>query len=243
MQLKLIFKKITKSKQARRVLAWFSYMYIKLAYQTSLWQIKVPEEVDLSQYISKPALYAFWHGRLAMMPYLAPSTLKMNVLISNHSDGEIIAIAMHHFGFGTISGSSYRKGSGALRQIIKKSKMGENIAITPDGSRGPRMRVNGSIIDIARIAKMPIIPISFATKNCRIFNSWDRFMLPLPFSKGILIYGTPITIPDHSDTKLSWLNQELELELNKITEIADKLMGLEPVKAAPIPQATVETNA
>jgi lysophospholipid acyltransferase (LPLAT)-like uncharacterized protein len=128
-------KKITKSRLARFFLGWFAYAYIQLSYKTSNWRIIYPK-TPLNDIVVKSAIFAFWHGRLAAMPYLCPPTIAMNILISSHSDGEIIKNAMSHFGFKTISGSTKKKSTQALRHIIKKLTEGENIAITPDGSRG-----------------------------------------------------------------------------------------------------------
>jgi lysophospholipid acyltransferase (LPLAT)-like uncharacterized protein len=212
-------KKITKSVFFRKILGLLIYLYIVFCYKTSRWSV-----IDLSNTKhDSPTIYAFWHGRLAMMPYLGPKNRQMNVLISNHSDGDIIKIAMSYFKFATISGSSKKNSFTALKQIIKKLQNNENISITPDGPRGPSRKINSSIIDIARMTKSPIIPMIFSISRNIILNSWDSFMVPLPFSKGVLIYGEKITVPENADhAKTEELKEKLALGLDKITTMADR---------------------
>jgi lysophospholipid acyltransferase (LPLAT)-like uncharacterized protein len=215
-------KKITKSVFFRKILGLLIYLYIVFCYKTSKWSI-----VDLSNTKHDfPAIYAFWHGRLAMMPYLGRKNRKMNVLISTHSDGEIIKNAMSYFNFSTIGGSSKKNSFSALKQIIKKLQNNENISITPDGPRGPSRQINSNVIDIARITKTPIIPMIFSISRNIILNSWDNFMVPLPFSKGILIYGDAIEVPEDADlAEKERLKEKLALGLDKITIMADSIIN------------------
>ncbi|AIL65811.1 hypothetical protein NOVO_07350 [Rickettsiales bacterium Ac37b] len=215
-----ILKKILQSNFTRFLVAKLIYYYVKLVYLTGKWAVHKPKDID--DYLAKPCIYAFWHGRLTMMPLLAPKGRKMNVLSSRHRDGYLMSASMKNFGFSTIFGSSKKGGTYALRSIIRTLKSGENIAITPDGPRGPRHCINSNVIYMAKVTNTPIIPISFAASNHRIFNSWDRFMLPYLFSRGILVYGQPIIVSkDISNQEEEKLKQILQLELNKITNSAD----------------------
>ena len=129
----------------------------------------------------KNAIFAFWHGRLLMMAMLCPPKRKMNILISTHGDGEIIARAMHNFGFGTVRGSSTRGGAGAAMRSLTVLEAGENIVITPDGPRGPEMRVQPGIITIAQMTGLPVIFGAFSASRYKHMRSWDRFLLAKPF--------------------------------------------------------------
>lgn len=214
----MILKKITKLKIIRHLLGYLIYRYLKVVYSTTKWQI-INENFNLA---STGAIYAFWHGKLAMMPYVFPSNRIMNILISTHTDGDIIKIAMHHFGLQTINGSSKRNPTMALRMIIKKAKNNENIAITPDGSRGPAYQINGNIIEIAKLVKLPIIPVSYAVNKKKILNSWDKFMIPLLFNRGVLIYGEPIIVNQNDDAnQIANLKNLLAVTLSNITKQAD----------------------
>ncbi len=217
-------KRITKSAFFRKILGFLAYLYIVFCYKTTSW-VTVNFDLQEENTINDAVIYAFWHGRLAMMPYVRKHHKKMNVLISNHSDGQIIKNAMSHFNFNTISGSSQKNSFAAIKKIISALKNHEYVAITPDGSRGPAQEINSNIIEIAKITQVPIIPMIFSISSCIILRSWDSFMLPLPFSKGVFVYGKSITIPKTaSKEEISSYKDDLGKALNSITLHADMLM-------------------
>lgn len=158
-------------------------------------------------------VYAFWHGRLLLMPMICPPGRKMHVLISTHRDGEMIARTMHHFGFGTVRGSSTRGGITAGMNAVKALQSGENVSITPDGPKGPIMQVQEGIITIAELAGLPIIPVTYASSRHKRMRTWDRFMVAMPFGTIYYKMGAPMLKP----TK-----EALEREMVRITEDVDK---------------------
>jgi lysophospholipid acyltransferase (LPLAT)-like uncharacterized protein len=148
---------------------------------------------------------------------------KVNVLISAHPDGQLLSNTVKHFKIDTIIGSSSKGSSMALRNIIRSLKSGISIGITPDGPRGPKMKINSGIIKIASLTGCKIVPLSYSVKNKFFLNSWDRFLVALPFGKGCFIWGEPIkvkrNISNNEDSKLS---NKLEKILLKLTKEADK---------------------
>jgi lysophospholipid acyltransferase (LPLAT)-like uncharacterized protein len=223
-------KAIIKLKIIRKFLGWLIYLYLQLVYKTSSWEIIKPEGLNIADLDKDAYIYAFWHGRLAMVPYLYNGNGPINVLISSHSDGDIIKNAITYFGFNTISGSSKKSSTKAILQILRKLKNGENIAITPDGSRGPRMRINSNIINIAKISGKKILPICFATTKNRYMNSWDRFILPFFRSKGVLAYGKFIEVrPLANKEEIISLTKALESELNNIAFKCDMMTNNQPI--------------
>jgi len=136
---------------------------------------------------------AFWHGRLLMMPFAYPGQ-RVVILISQHRDGEYISRIAMALGFQVIRGSATRGGVPALRQIIRALKEGLNLVITPDGPKGPRAKVKSGVIEIARLTGAPIVPVSFSAVRRRFLKSWDAFLLPLPFSRAVYIWGEPIYV-------------------------------------------------
>lgn len=178
-----LFKRLYKTLFFRQSICWLIAWYIRLVYYTC--RIHLSAEEATKPYVrgELPAVFAFWHGRLLMMPMICPEKRKMNVLISTHRDGEVISLAMHNFGFGTIRGSSTRGGGSAALKSMKALQAGENVSITPDGPKGPAMKVQPGIITIAEMAKMPIVYATFAASRYRRMRSWDSFMLALPFGR------------------------------------------------------------
>jgi hypothetical protein len=172
------------------------------------------------------AIGAFWHGRLLMMPCLESihkeNKRKMSFLVSPHRDGQIIGKALERFGYRAILGSSTRRGFSAFHQMLKAQKDGYDVIVVPDGPRGPRHQVQIGIIELAKLTGSPIVPLSFSASKRKIFNTWDRFLLPYPFSKGVFIWGEPVYVD--VDGNLAHLEEKrllLEQRLNQLTEMAD----------------------
>jgi hypothetical protein len=166
----------------------------------------------------------FWHGRLLAMPFAYKGN-KLKVLISRHRDGEFIARVVGYFGIGTVRGS-YRKGAvSSIREMIAELAEGTDIAITPDGPKGPRHRVKEGIIELARLTRRPIVPVTYSASKKKLFDSWDRFLLPCPFSKILYVWGDPIYVSrDTRGDGLERERQKLERELIALTEAADRMV-------------------
>lgn len=232
-------KKILKSARFQECICWVAHKYIWFVYHTSRWEVQGKEVLAMLERKERPYLLAFWHGRLLMIPPFAAKELKIHVLISVHNDGQLIARTMEHFGFGLVRGSTNKSGgkqknhdgSAAIRSVLKYLRKKEYVAITPDGPRGPRMRVSGTIADIARMTGTPVIPVTYSTTRCKILRSWDRFMLAMPFGRGVFMYGEPVDFrQDFSEEQMQAASRELENRLNTMTRQADEMLGLEPVE-------------
>jgi lysophospholipid acyltransferase (LPLAT)-like uncharacterized protein len=224
-------KKIAKNKSLQSFLCWLVHVYIRFVHLTGRWDVNGTEHMDNLTKIGQPFIIAFWHGRLLMTPPFSPKKVKVNALISKHNDGELIAKVLAHFNMGLIRGSSKKEGLTAFRNIIKALRNKEVVAITPDGPRGPRMRVSGTIITIAQMMSVPIIPMTYSISSCRVLNSWDRFLVAKPFARGTVIYGEPIWIEKKStEEEIKKAGLELEEVLNKITMHADKSVGIAAIE-------------
>ena len=226
-------KKIISSKLAKRILCAIAANYVRFVYLTSRWNVvgdEIPREFWAK---NKKFLLCFWHGRLLMMPYCWDKTKPMHVLISMHNDGRLLSETVSYFGIKTIVGSSSRGGASALRAMIKTFKKGDYVGLTPDGPRGPRMQAQEGIITVARLAKVPIIPIAFSSTNSKIFNSWDRFFFALPFGRAVFVWGDPIQIPETNDkSKLEDTRKKVENAINEVTKKADLMCGVNPIEPA-----------
>ena len=189
-------------------------------------------------------LLCFWHGRLLMMPYCWQKSKPIHMMISMHKDGRLLSDTVAHFGVKTIVGSTSRGGAAALRAMVKTVKAGEYVGLTPDGPRGPRMHAQDGIITIARLAKVPIIPISYSSSRAKILGSWDSFMAPLPFGRGVFVWGEPVEVPHTTDKDiLEETRQKVEAAMNAVSAEADRLCGQVPVMPAEIcPEPAGETR-
>ena len=149
-----------------------------------------PADPDRARFV-----YAFWHESL-----LAPVRFRtrVRVLISKHADGELIGQVAERLGFGVIRGSSTRGGSGALVELWDSS-VHSHLIFHPDGPQGPRRRVQAGLIVLASRSGLPIVPVGVAYTRAWRAKSWDRFAVPKPFCRCILVAGEAVIVPDNLD--------------------------------------------
>src|SRR5205814_4162048 len=132
----------------------------------------------------------------------------------------------------SIAGSTRRGGSAAFRSMLKQLASGDCVGVTPDGPRGPAMRASIGIINAARLARVPIVPVVFATSRRRVLASWDRFHVALPFGRGVFLWGEPIVIgPDLDDAGLERTRLLVENRMNAMAGEADRRVGRGPAVA------------
>lgn len=180
------------------------------------------EEVDTLYRSGGHIILAFWHAQQLMIPAGYRGT-GAHVLISQHGDGEIIARIIARFGHQAVRGSSTRGGASALRALIKLGRAGQDLVVTPDGPKGPRQVAKLGVVQLAKATGLPIVPVAFACSSKHLFSSWDHFMVPYPFSRGLYIYGKPISVPrEGDDLALEAHRLALETELNRLTEEAER---------------------
>jgi len=170
-------------------------------------------------------IYAFWHENI-LIPAYHYGRPDIKVLISQHADGEMIAQACNHLGFGLVRGSSTRGGVEAVRNMLKLSQTG-HLAITPDGPRGPRRTVQPGVAYLAAKTGLPIIPMGVAFGKAKRMNSWDKFAIPSPFSEVVLVTTKPIFIPDENGKMfLEEQTRLVQSEMDRATELAEQhLLG------------------
>jgi lysophospholipid acyltransferase (LPLAT)-like uncharacterized protein len=210
----------------RRLLCWAIHLYIRLVYLTNRWTVEGAEVPRRLRAEGRPFILAFWHGRLLMIPMAWQRLAPMHMLISAHRDGRIIANSVTYFGIGSISGSTRRGGSAALRAMLKRLADGDCVGITPDGPRGPAMVASAGIVNVARLARVPIVPIVFATSRRRVLRSWDQFHLALPFGRGVFLWGEPIDVaPNLDDDGVDRARLLVETRMNRMAEQADRRVG------------------
>jgi lysophospholipid acyltransferase (LPLAT)-like uncharacterized protein len=175
---------------------------------------------------SKRFILAFWHSRLLAISYLFQGWGGV-ILVSSSEDGEIMAQILQRQGHETIRGSTSRHGLRAMARLIKAlKKEARPGAVVPDGPRGPRFNVQPGVITLAKKTGYPVVPISYSAKRIKIFASWDRFILPYPFTEGRIIYGRPLSVPSKLDAKEQEVCRvRLEEELNRITREVDRYYG------------------
>ncbi|MEC9369092.1 MAG: DUF374 domain-containing protein [Pseudomonadota bacterium] len=189
---------------------------------------------DFKNFTSKRETFciALWHNRLSLMPMMRPHMPRqLSIIISGHRDGRMVGKVFETYGIEAIPARSGTNDMDAARAIVKASRQGHFIGITPDGPRGPRMRMKPFAVDVGRLCKSPVTLITGSPKRRIMFNSWDRFILPLPFNHIVLIWEEGPPVPDSFDSaSAERYRQELENTLTRMTNKADSLVG-QPVIA------------
>lgn len=213
----------------RKIAAWFTgscgayllHALICLIYRTMRVSIVGQETYRNLCQNENGVIGVFWHGRMFLMSFLYPGK-SISLLISAHRDGEIIANVMKLFGHSLVRGSSKKGGSAALREMLKLLKSGSDLGITPDGPKGPAEVVKPGVAEVARLSGKYIIPTAFSAKPCIRATSWDRFMIPLPFSRAVLYAGTPLRYEEGED--MESFRCRIEAAMKQTTDDADRYL-------------------
>jgi len=186
------------SKFSDRVLLFIAEHIFPLALKIlgTTWRIEINGAEKMP--VHGAAIYPIWHGHLLVHAY-AFRDRGINVLVSRSRDGELIARALKKLGYGVVRGSSSRGGTKAILQMSDIIAGGGQVAITPDGPRGPAYRIKDGVVYLAKNTGAPVFPttVTFAKPTIRL-NSWDRFMIPLPFAKVKIAVGGPLTFSKDS---------------------------------------------
>ena len=221
-----MWRRLLRNARLRHAACWAIHCYIRFVYRTNRWTVENGEWPRRLIAEGRPFIGAFWHGRMMMIPMGWRRMAPMHMLISAHRDGRIIADAVAYFGIAAIAGSTRRGGSAALRTMLKKLKDGDCVAITPDGPRGPAMTASIGIVNAAKLAQAPIVPITYATSRRRIAATWDRFHVALPFGRGVFLWGEPIEIAaDLDEAGLEDARRLIEERMVNMVEEADRRVG------------------
>jgi len=161
---------------------------------------------------TQPVIFCLWHNRLAIsMVVRRRYPRKLAALVSASKDGALLAAVLARFGVEHVRGSSSRRGPQALLELTSRAQQGYDLAITPDGPKGPRYVVKEGVIALARTTGLPIIPVTCNTRWKLGLKSWDRFQIPLPFSRCELILNEPIFVHREAD-EAERENQRVKLE-------------------------------
>lgn len=169
-----------------------------------------------------PAIFLVWHEYIPC-PFYLRGFCDVSLLMSKHADGEILTQAARHMGFGAVRGSTNRGGVQALREILRRGKS-TNLAITPDGPRGPRRKLAMGPVFLSSRLGLPLIPCGFGyDRPWRIERAWDKFAIPRPYSRARSITAKVIQVPPKLDrAALETWRQKIESTLNDVTTQAEQ---------------------
>lgn len=167
--------------------------------QPAVRPIRTPQPLE-------PAVYALWHEHLLPLSYLYRGSGAVG-LVSEHRDGEILTRVLDRMGYRAARGSSTRGGQAGLEAMIEAGRRGRPLAFTPDGPRGPARTCKPGVVRAAAETGMEVVPVAAAASRYRRLGSWDRFLLPAPWSRIHVGLGSPIDVP--GEVASAWRGGEL----------------------------------
>ena len=228
-------RKVAKIGVGYRLVGLLAGLYLRLIRRTTRWRHVVPAETQAVLASGKGFVGAIFHSRLCMlMPCWsqlgARDKKSAHVLISSHRDGVMIACAIRSLGFSTVHGSGSKKSSGgleALRDMYALVRADQVVVVTPDGPRGPNMRVKGGALQVAQATGVPLITATGAVSRRKLLGTWDRFCLALPFARGEIRWSKPFLVPqDAKGDELEALRRTIEEQMIEATRQCDAAFGL-----------------
>ena len=188
------------------------------------WTLRFKIE-DHAQVIGSPPneryIGALWHNRLLLLPFVIKRYLPERrgaALISTSRDGALLADLVERFDFQVVRGSSSKKGAVAIRQLADVIARGKDVVITPDGPRGPAYELGQGIVFLAQQSGAEVVPINLEYSSCWRAKSWDRFILPKPFSSVRVIFGAPHRVAETAT------DEEFERERVRLQEAMMQLV-------------------
>jgi lysophospholipid acyltransferase (LPLAT)-like uncharacterized protein len=190
-------------RQRRRVGGWLlaALAPLLLRLLAATWRVERLGEAGRELFDGDgPWIVVMWHGRmLPLLPLRGHRHRGLSVLVSPSDDGSLAAKLLQRFGNTIVRGSLSRGGARALREMRERLGSGERLVVTPDGPRGPRHGINAGAAWLARATAAPLVPLGVAVDRAWHLSSWDRFTIPKPFARLVVVYGDPVSLPADAD--------------------------------------------
>jgi len=248
-----MFKRFMQSRALASALGFLIAAYMVLVKYTTRWEVLGLEHAQPLMGNGEGIIAATWHSRFLMLNAAWKKDYQQPyVLISRSRDGEVVARASHVLGLKTIRGSAKRAGkkmgkggANAFRQMNTTLTGGGCVVITPDGPKGPRQRAGDGPFLLAKHSGAPLISCIFSTRFRKQLGSWDRFIVPLPFGRGQIIWGQPIYVtPNATEADIAALRTAFEDEMNANLKAADTAMSHAPTLPEPrLPEKSRKVKA
>ncbi len=220
---------INKHQLATRLFALFIHGFLELVYRTCRLSVSDLNAVE-NHVLEGKNIFAFWHGKMLYPIYYYTrniKTVKSAILISKSKDGDYGEALVKRLGQTCVRGSSSRGGLKALHDLSNLLAENSNLALTPDGPRGPAFRAQVGIIKLAQYSNAVIIPTTYNASRKITLKSWDQFIIPLPFSRVHLAFSEPLVVPLEINKKdVEKLRQSLEDTLLRLDEECKEELGL-----------------
>ena len=220
-------KKILRSAPVQHGFAWALARMVSLISRSQRWRVIGEEHLRLVSG-AEPFIAVFWHETLPAITILLRKARAAGmwrgcvVLASRHRDGQLIGNVMVNLGMEQVAASTSKGGAAGLRGLVRAIEAGKHVALTPDGPRGPRRVAAPGVAQLGALTGARVLPCGVYTTRAKTLNSWDQMRLALPFGRGVLVVGAPITVPrDNWQAGL----EEIDAALNAAQDAARQAAG------------------
>jgi lysophospholipid acyltransferase (LPLAT)-like uncharacterized protein len=205
---------VKRSERHYSVAGWLGSALLRSLGWTLRFRLEGREAVDRFRGSGQPVIFVFWHAWILPLALLHRGEGAV-VLVSTHGDGEYIARVIGRMGFGTERGSSTRQGAVGLRGVVRALRGGRDVALTPDGPRGPAGVFKPGALLAAKLTGAPVVPVAVDGSPLWRLSSWDRFVVPRPGARIRVRYGEALTLQrDATEAELTAVARTLERELS-----------------------------
>jgi lysophospholipid acyltransferase (LPLAT)-like uncharacterized protein len=204
------------------------YWVIRIVGSTLRWEVRDWQNLDAVHKAGKSLILAFWHGRIFMASYYFRRR-QIVVMISHNRDGEYIARVIRRLGYGVARGSSTRGSHGATSEILRALRKNRDVGFAMDGPRGPRYVAKPGAAYVALKTGNPVVPFSISVEKKWVMRSWDGFIVPRPFSRALVLIGTPIYVhANATEEEMRSIESLIQSSLDELRERGDANWGAEP---------------
>jgi lysophospholipid acyltransferase (LPLAT)-like uncharacterized protein len=203
-----------------RLIIALGYWFIRLIGPTL--RVSVSREEGAQETVAqRPLIVSFWHACMIPATYVCRD-IGVRVMSSNSYDGEYMGRIIRKFGFVAVKGSSSRNAVRALLGLRRALHEGWTVAFSLDGPRGPRYKVKPGPVALARSSAVPLSMFHMAVDRAWVLNTWDRLIIPKPFSRVLMRFGKMIAVPPNApDEDLERYQQQLQESLDRVCEFAE----------------------
>jgi lysophospholipid acyltransferase (LPLAT)-like uncharacterized protein len=200
-----------------KIKAFFIWLVARVVLATVRVHTRYLDRLGRARELGRPILYAFWHGRQLAL-FKANPEARLTVMTSLSRDGEMQSWVCRRFGLKVVRGSSSRRGFAGLMALGRHLREGFSVGMAVDGPRGPAFEAKSGIVVLARRSGSPIVPITAGFKRALdLKRAWDRFLIPLPFTRAMVAYGEPILVPQKASS------QQMRATTARLTESLQSL--------------------
>lgn len=204
-----------------RFLSWMLWLIVKIVSWTLRFTVVGDERRERLRTAGRPLIWAIWHGRQFLLYRFDPGD-PLTVITSPSRDGRLQAAVLRRFGMETVWGSSSRGGVRAVVGLVRAIRRGRHGCVAVDGPRGPAYTVKPGALLAAKKTGAVVLPVVAAARRGLHLRSWDRMLLPLPFTRAVVLVGEPVEVPPDTDGEaLEGMRDDLEKTMQELTQRAD----------------------